>query len=70
MSASTSHLLFFDSVVDRVSQLSGGSVNCDLQHRCKVASSCVFFKINSLVDHPVRGLFLAQYVLRRPAVEL
>ena len=26
----------------------------------------VFFKIDSLVDHPVRGLFPAQYVLRRP----
>ena len=26
---------------------------------------CVFFKINSLVNHPVRGLFPAQYVLRR-----
>ena len=26
----------------------------------------IFFKIDSLVDHPVRGLFPAQYVLRRP----
>ena len=34
-------------------------------HRRKVASLCVFFKIDSLVDHPVRGLFPAQYVLRK-----
>ena len=26
----------------------------------------VFFKIDSLVDHPVRGIFPAQCVLRRP----
>ena len=31
-----------------------------------MASLCVFFKIDSLVDHPVRGVFPAQYVLRRP----
>ena len=31
-----------------------------------MASLSVFFKIDSLVDHPVRGLFPAQYVLRRP----
>ena len=34
--------------------------------QAKVASLSVFFKIDSLVDHPVRGLFPAQYVLRRP----
>ena len=31
-----------------------------------MASLSVFFKIDSLVDHPVRGLFPAKYVLRRP----
>ena len=31
-----------------------------------MASLSVFFKIGSLVDHPVSGLFPAQYVLRRP----
>ena len=31
-----------------------------------MASLCVFFKIDSFVDHPVRGLFPAQYVLRKP----
>ena len=31
-----------------------------------MASLCVFFKIDSLVDHPVRGFYPAQYVLRRP----
>ena len=46
--------------------LSGGSVSCCLLHRRKVASLSVFFKIDSLVDHPVRGIFPAQYVLRRP----
>ena len=66
MSAATSHLSLLDRVVGQVSQLSGGSVSCDLWHRRKVASLCVFFKIDSLVDHPVRGLFPAQYVLRRP----
>ena len=29
-----------------------------------MASLSVFFKIDSLVDHPVRGLFPAQYVFR------
>ena len=61
MSAATSHLSLLDRVVAQVSQLSGGSVSCDLWHRCKVASLCVFFKIDSLVD-----LFPAQYVFRRP----
>ena len=67
MSAATSHLSLLDRVVGQVSRLSGGSVvSCDLWHRRKVASLSVFFKIDSLVDHPVRGLFPAQYVLRRP----
>ena len=66
MSAATSHLSLLDRVVSQVGQLSGGSVSCDLWHRRKVASLSVFFKIDSLVDHPVRGLFPAQYVLRRP----
>ena len=66
MSAATCHLSLLDRVVGQVSRLSGGSVSCDLWHRRKVASLCVFFKIDSLVDHPLRGLFPAQYVLRRP----
>ena len=66
MSAATSHLSLLDRVVSQVGRLSGGSVSCDLLHRRRVASLSVFFKIDSLVDHPVRGLFPAQYVLRRP----
>ena len=66
MSAATSHLSLLDRVVGQVRQLSGGSVSCDLWHRRKVPSLGVFFNIDSLVDHPVRGLFPAQYVLRRP----
>ena len=31
-----------------------------------MASLSVFFKTDSLVDHHMRGLFPAQYVLRRP----
>ena len=30
-----------------------------------MTSLCVFIKIDSLVDHPVYGLFPAQYVLSR-----
>ena len=56
MSAATSHLSLLDRVVGQVSRLSSGSVSCDLLHRRKVASLCVFFKIDSLVDHPVRRL--------------
>ena len=63
MSSATSHLSLLDCQVGR---LSGGSVSCDLWHRRKVASLSVFFTIDSLVDHPVHGLFPAQYVLRRP----
>ena len=37
----------------KLSRLSGGRVSCDLWHRRKVESQCVFFKIDSLVDHPV-----------------
>ena len=66
MSAATSHLSLLDRVVSQVGRLSGGSVSCDLWHRRRVASVSAFFKIDSLVDHPVRGLFPAQYVLRRP----
>ena len=62
----TSHLSLVDRVVSQVGWLSGGSVSCDLWHRRKVASLSVFFKIDSLVDHPVRVFFPAQYVLRRP----
>ena len=62
MPSATSHLLLLDCVVGRVIQLSGGGVSCDLWHRHKVAYLCVFFKIDSLVDHPVRDLFPAQYV--------
>ena len=58
MSAATSHLSLLDRVVSQVSRLSGGSVSCDLWHRRKVASLSVFFKIDSLVNHPVCGLFL------------
>ena len=63
MSVATSHLLLLVRVVGRVSQLSGGSVSCDLWHRRKVASLCVFFKIDSLVGHPVLSLFHAQNVM-------
>ena len=67
MSAATSHhLSLLDRVVSQVGRLSSGSVSCDLWHRRKVASLSFFFKIDSLVDHPVHGLFPAQYVLRRP----
>ena len=31
-----------------------------------MASLCVFFKIDSFIDHPGLSLFPAQYVLRRP----
>ena len=68
MSAATSHLLLLDRVVSQVGRLSSGSVSCYHWHRRKVASLSVFFKIDSLVDHPVRGLFPAQYVLRRPTL--
>ena len=66
MSAAASHLSLLDPVVSQVGRLSGGSVSCDLWHRRKVASLSVFFKSDRLVDHHVRGLFPAQYVLRRP----
>ena len=66
MSSATSHLLLLNRVIGRISQLSGRGVSCDPWHRRKVESLCVFFKIDSLVDHPVHGLFPAQYVLRRP----
>ena len=59
MSAATSHLSLLDLVVSQLSRLSGGSVSCDFWHRRKVASLSVFFKIDNLVDHPVRGLFPA-----------
>ena len=57
MSAATSHLSLLDHVVSQVGRLSSGSVSCDIWHRREVASLSVFFKINSLVDHPVRGFF-------------
>ena len=65
MSVANSYLSLLDRVFCQVSRLSNGSVSCDLWNRAKVAFLCVFFKIDSLVDHPVHGLFLAQYVLRR-----
>ena len=65
-STTTSRLLLFDRVVGRVIQFSDGSVSCDLWHRHRVASLCVFLKIDSFVGHPVSSLFPAQYVMRRP----
>ena len=65
-SAATSHLSLLNRVVSQVSRLSGGRVSFDLWHSRKVASLSVFFKIDSLVDHPVQGLFPAQYELRTP----
>ena len=62
MSAATFHRSLLDRVVSQVGRLSSGSVSCDLWHRRKISSLFVFFKIDSLVDHPVRGLFPAQYV--------
>ena len=56
---------YVNRVVSQVGRLSAGSVSCDLWHRRKVTSLSVIFKIDSLVDHPVRGLFPEQYVLRR-----
>ena len=53
------------ALLAELANLNGGSVSCDLWHRRKVASLCVFFKIGCLVDHPVRGLFPAQYLLMR-----
>ena len=44
----------------------GSCLLTDLWHRRKVESLSVFCKIDSLVDHPVYGLFPAQYVMRRP----
>ena len=64
MSAATSNLPLVDRNVSQVSQLSGGSVPAAIFGT--VASLCVFFKIDSLVDHPVRGIFPAQHLLRRP----
>ena len=66
MSAANSYLLMLDRVFGRVSKLSDESVSCDPWHSRKLASLCVFFKIWSLVDHPVRTFFPAQYVVRRP----
>ena len=62
----TSHMLLIERVVGQVSQLSGGSVRCDLWHRRKVGSLCIFFKIDSLVGRPVRSHFPVQYLMRRP----
>ena len=66
MSAATSHLSLLDRVVSQFSRLSSRTVSCDIWHRRKVSFLFVFFKIDSLVDHSVRGLFPEQYVLRRP----
>ena len=65
ISVATIHLLLLDCVVGIVSPLSGRSVCCDLWHRLKVATLCVFFQIDSLVCHPASNCFSTQYVMRR-----
>ena len=45
MSAATSLPLLLDRVVSQVSRLSGGSVSCDLWHRRKVASMCIYSRL-------------------------
>ena len=57
------------SVLQFVGQVRGGSavkVSAAIFGAGAKWHLCVFFKINSLVNHPVRGIFPVQYVLRRP----
>ena len=68
-SVATSHLLLLDRVVDWVSQLSGGSVSCDLWHRrrvdlCGVSSILIVWLVTQCL------FFSAQYVMRRNPANL
>ena len=66
MSAATSHLLLLDHVAGQVSRLIK-RWKCQLRSLAQAQSgiSECLLQNRSLVDHPVRGLYSAQYVLRR-----
>ena len=61
-SAVDGHLSLLDRVVYAASHLSGGLVTCDLWHRPKIVSLCMFYEIYNAADHPVRMLLPALYV--------
>ena len=56
MSAAASHLRLLDRVVRVASRMSGGRIVCDLWHRRRVASLCVFYRIRGNAGHPVNAL--------------
>jgi hypothetical protein len=64
-SAATCHLSLLDRIVRRAVALSDGKVVCDLVHRRKVASLCMFYKVFNNPCHPVRHLFPPPYVPAR-----
>ena len=66
MSAAQSHLSLLDKVVSKASHLCGGQLKCDLSHRRKVASLCVYYKVRDRETHPL-GEFLPELrVFERP----
>ena len=69
--AATCHLSLLDRVVRRAVALSEGEVKCDLLHRRKFASLCMFYKIFNNACHPVRlyypNLLVPTRVTRRTA---
>ena len=52
--AAVGHLSLLDRVVRRAVALSEGEVECDLSHRRRIASLCMFYKIYHNASHPVR----------------
>ena len=60
--ASDAHLKLLDRVVRNAGFLSGGVLDCNLDHRRSVAELCMLFRIKSNPMHPLSGALPLPYV--------
>ena len=65
MGAADSHLALLDRVVSTANSICGGQLSCDLAHRRRVASLCMYYKIRCNARHPVRQLLPVLQVFGR-----
>ena len=70
-SSADGHLALLNHIVNRVTRLSNGLVQCSLEHRRNVAALCMLYKVRANTAHPLNGRLPQQYVppraLRRQA---
>ena len=65
-SSAEGHLALLDRIVSRVTQMSNGLVQCDLQHRRNVAALCMLYKVRANAAHPLNSRLPLPYMAPRP----